>query len=613
MGVTSVPGSKSQVKFTFSHPTFLEFFAALHITTLPLNEQLAFITAYQNHGKESYMRRLYVIAHREYTMSRVMYVEFYLGLVGNKFHYDTSGATPFLKQLFLKSSIDNGACFVYKWVQEILGWTTQQYKNAIDSVFKANYSICAYHSFVSPLSERVHDYFSELYLLPQDTDKLRLAIIEVKSPDLTITVTLNFVDYVYLTKQDQLQLLLCIQGLRDNKDSNCHGLKFPSVTSLTVAYYPHIGDTLYKMKRVLPNLERIDTLLLINHWNQFNGVMESLPKTLQQLEIALVLLNLKLDIRLDINIGRCSVEGTEVSTYIDDHELNHVSLHHITLTGVCHDNFTQHLCKNLLEYSTYVEDAAHAQSLITCIQQAQNLKTLSLAYYEGATNKIRQKEIFKNLPQTLQTLNVCGFELSTYTKSLYDDICKVSSTLDVKLIADALIERKNLRRLTISISNVEDMKILTQLTFLIHLHIILDDSFAYGSVDKSTILPIANHLQHFPQLESFALTVGDHRCHLSDYDKQIILSKIFDVSPARDIQICLSQYGAQALPQFKEIFSRHSFGISDYRIHHLHLKQGYHSALRDLESDSSTYNDWDWDEDYIVWDEDYVVWDDHND
>ena len=69
----------------------------------------------------------------------------------------------------------------------------------------------------------------------------------------------------------------------------------------------------------------------------------------------------------------------------------------------------------------------------------------------------------------------------------------------------------------------------------------------------------------------------------------------------------------QALPQFKEIFSRHSFGISDYRIHHLHLKRGYHSALRDLESDSSTYNDWDWDEDYIVWDEDYVVWDDQND
>ena len=43
VGVTSVPGSESRIKFTFSHPTFLEFFAALHLTTLPLNEQLAFI------------------------------------------------------------------------------------------------------------------------------------------------------------------------------------------------------------------------------------------------------------------------------------------------------------------------------------------------------------------------------------------------------------------------------------------------------------------------------------------------------------------------------------------------------------------------------------------
>ena len=101
VGVTSVPGSR--VKFTFSHPTFLEFFVALHLTTLPLNEQLAFITA-----------RFHVIPLRlrEHILSHVMTVKVYLGLVGDKFHYNTSGATPFLKQLFLKSSIDTGVCFI---------------------------------------------------------------------------------------------------------------------------------------------------------------------------------------------------------------------------------------------------------------------------------------------------------------------------------------------------------------------------------------------------------------------------------------------------------------------------------------------------------------------
>ncbi len=244
------------------------------------------------------------------------------------------------------------------------------------------------------------------------------------------------------------------------------------------------------MKRVLPNLKCIDIILLINHWNQFNSVMESLSKILQHHEIILVLLNLKINVHLDIDIDRRSGEGTRISPYID--EINHVSLLHITLTSMYHDeNFTQHLCKSVLEYSIYVEDAAHAQSLITCIQQAQNLKTLSLAYYEGAADTINHKEIFRNLPQTLQTLNVCGFDHSIDTYTFCDESCNVSSKLGVRLIVDVLIERKNLHTLTISISNVEDMKILTQLTFLIHLHIILDDSFGdnsvYGSVVKSTI------------------------------------------------------------------------------------------------------------------------------
>ena len=565
VGVTSVPGSKSRVKFTFSHPTFLEFFAALHLTTLPLNEQLAFITAYQNHGKESYNMR--ILNHHDYTSSHVIYVEFYLGLIGDKFHYNTSGATPFLKQLFIKSGVDYGVCIVYKWVEEVIGWTTQQYTNAIKSIFKANYSVCAYHTF----NEK---FYSDHLLSSLDADKLGLAI-EVKSSifgdDSFIMVTLNLVDYhnVYLTRQEQAYLWLCIQGLRDNKDSDCHGLRLPSVTSLTIAYYPHKADTFHKMKSVLPNLEYIDIRLLINNWNQFSSVMESLSKTLKLIEIELVLqLNLKINIHLDIDIDRCSIEGTRISPYID--ELNHVSLHHITLTGACHDNnFTQYLCKSVLEYSTHIEDAAHAQSLIACIQQAQSLKTLNLVYYyEGAKDTIKQKKIFRNLPQTLQMLNVCGF-YRTESKFFW-----VSSKLDIKLLVDALIDRKNLRRLTVSIANVEDMKILTQLTFLTHLHIILDNSLGlwddddvYGSVDKSTILPIASHLQHFPHLESFALTVGDYSCHLSDYDKQMILSTIFDISPARDVQICLSRFSAQDLPQFDKIFSGHLFTISDHRTH----------------------------------------------
>ena len=62
--------------------------------------------------------------------------------------------------------------------------------------------------------------------------------------------------------------------------------------------------------------------------------------------------------------------------------------------------------------SSYVQDRVHAQSLVKSIQQARNLKEFKLVYYEGVLDKINQREIFRNLPSTLQVLNVCGFNLS---------------------------------------------------------------------------------------------------------------------------------------------------------------------------------------------------------
>ena len=113
----------------------------------------------------------------------------------------------------------------------------------------------------------------------------------------------------------------------------------------------------------------------------------------------------------------------------------------------------------------------------------------------------------------------------------------VTSTLDIKLVINALIEteRKNLHTLVLSISNIEDMKLLNQLTFLAHLHIILDHSLLsvddhdplIQSADKSTILLIADNLKHFPHLESFTLQVVAKCNQWSDYDKQELLSKIF--------------------------------------------------------------------------------------
>ena len=105
-----MPGPKSQVKFTFSHPTFLEFFTSLHVTTLSLNEQLAFITVSQFYNKQNY--------HLEQgALYCKMFVQLYYGLVGDKFHDNIPDAAPFLKQMFLKSSIiEKGAYVIHNWV-----------------------------------------------------------------------------------------------------------------------------------------------------------------------------------------------------------------------------------------------------------------------------------------------------------------------------------------------------------------------------------------------------------------------------------------------------------------------------------------------------------------
>ena len=283
VGVTSVPGSKSQVRFTFSHLTFLEFFAALHLTTLPLNDQLAFIVTETN-------RYNFIPMYKSIIPDIMYYMKFYLGLIGDIFHYNTSGASPVLKQLFLCPNVEFfGICNSYKNVEDVIGWAAQQYGNAIDSILKANYSMCtcAYHSLLHQ-----DEYYSELTLRGPGKLALQIESLIENVPDIVVTLT------NCLTKQDQLHLLFCVLGLEHNQGNNCRGLRLPSVTSLTIYFYPS-ADILYKMKQALPNMEYLD-IRLHRDWNQFNT--KSLSKALKEHEIALVLTNLRMKVHLDINI-----------------------------------------------------------------------------------------------------------------------------------------------------------------------------------------------------------------------------------------------------------------------------------------------------------------------
>ena len=67
----------NQVKYTFTHPTFLEYFAALHLTTLPLEKQLDYITLYGNVFHDVWL--------------------FYFGLLGDKYILNAAEISLLLK------------------------------------------------------------------------------------------------------------------------------------------------------------------------------------------------------------------------------------------------------------------------------------------------------------------------------------------------------------------------------------------------------------------------------------------------------------------------------------------------------------------------------------
>ena len=499
VGITSVPGSKSQVRYTFSHPTFLEFFAALHLTTLPVNEQLAFLACGDN---DTFISKLPL----------KMHLIFYFGFVGDLFRFNTSAVYPFIKQFFSDKSELILPCSMYNVLDRVLGWTSKEYKNAIDSALKAKYSLCACRSF-HILSDCT---VSRLTL--RDDGELALYCMK-----LMFVLTLSNC----LTEQDLLRLQSCIDDFKhEYSNCACCELRLPSVVSLTINFFPKPED-LYIMKRVFPNLEFLKIRV---NW-MFDFIIYAFSHLFEQYEIVSTLITLRLEVHLRIDIERCSIRSITMRSCIN--QINQVTVYHVRIFGVCHSSYAELLCNSALQHLTiYINDSAHAQSLIDCIHQAQNLKVLDFIYSEGAIDRMQQKGILRNLPNTLQTLNIGEIDQN---RGMCCTEFNFSSSYDVRDFVDPLIVKENLLTLMISISNEDDMKMLTQLASLVHLHLILDETS--GSLDKSSVLSIVRQLQHFPHLDTFKLTAN---CDdWSRQDRQNVLSTIFAVSSASEVHICL--------------------------------------------------------------------------
>ena len=141
VGTVLVNGSETvgkivskKVKFLFSHLTFLDFFAALHLTSLTRDEQLIYIMLYQDDYKFH------------------MLWKFYFGLIGDVYRHNVSFVSPFVKQYSAYTVYSKGelldVCSTFIHSQKYLmtreiGWSDKVYRELLESAeLVVNSTLC---------------------------------------------------------------------------------------------------------------------------------------------------------------------------------------------------------------------------------------------------------------------------------------------------------------------------------------------------------------------------------------------------------------------------------------------------------------------------------------
>ena len=110
--VMAMPGARDQVRYTFSHPTFLEYFTALNLTILPLNEQLAYISRYTYRHKDK--------------LSKVQ--QFYFGLIGDVYQHNNPAVAYPLRQIFTGMR-QRSICEQFE-----IGWTERAVEELLQAI-----------------------------------------------------------------------------------------------------------------------------------------------------------------------------------------------------------------------------------------------------------------------------------------------------------------------------------------------------------------------------------------------------------------------------------------------------------------------------------------------
>ena len=216
---TSWTWGPDQVRYVFSHPTFLEFFAALHLTTLSGEKQSYYIALYADGWSLIYLNELW---------------SFFFGLIGDFNSLDTLSISDLLSQIRVRYTHKISGSSVcdyelemqfFKFVQE-MRWTGEALGNLLSSAkVVVNSSLCMEYTD-DVMNE--NDFIIDM-LKNGNIHRFRLSTrIHRNESTFSYWISVTFENQTNTLDEEYSKLMLYFSG-NDN-----HNTIFPSVTSLSI-------------------------------------------------------------------------------------------------------------------------------------------------------------------------------------------------------------------------------------------------------------------------------------------------------------------------------------------------------------------------------------------
>ena len=488
--VTDEGSSSGEVRYEFSHLTFLEFFSALHLTTLPLDQQLHYILLYGND----------LSSHNVWS--------FFWGLLGD-FSPHFSSIIPQLLKRFSMHYTHQLTLDIFQIKTPFFDFlleTGLPHKKLCHILKTENVINSALSVRQFGLSNEQNRKFIKFLLGCASVNDFRINIVTLRG-HLSISLERSCMDFLDREYETLISFL--------NKSSDSVGTTFPSVSAIKAPYHHllaynqkknfanlrslHITDSLMKEKLTqlqskfeLGSLER---LRLSIPCTNFTTIAETLV-SVKHLHLELINCNAKKIQHSNELNKHDQVESSQVHpSKGNDSELTNFSgLQALTIDPVKDVGMMTRFVglpnlQHLYLHSVVSINESNIDQFIEGLNQSWNLLTLSLEVKHINLGKSGFEKLYKHLPHSLQVLILKGSNFTYYHMEDLSEALKRLTNLrslsllsnhtmgrDLKVLVEALKTLKHFHSLDLSyqISSLvceEEVDTLHELTNLHHLKI----------------------------------------------------------------------------------------------------------------------------------------------